>query len=432
MQQKIQKFNNFGRSKCSTCTSFRPETLTEIKFFYKNLTEKTLITRGAGLSYSDCNLLENGFVIDTSRWNHFLNFDKENSFIEVEAGVKLSELLHFHQEYMPPVLPGSLNITVGGAIANDVHGKNNHIENTFGSHVKSITMLVKGEILKCSSQIHSDLFYATIGGLGLTGIILKAEIYLKKISKTLIVKKQKFKNLEMLLNCMKATGLAYDYQVAWLDWLNKDEKSVLSLAKHQLSNRLNNSKRINVKSLPKWPIKLVNYQTIKLYNKYVFNRQSKGDVFFTSFNNPLDKIQNWDYLYGAKGLVQFQAIIPEDKALDTLNEIRELTLKNKQYPLLVVLKYFTNKSGGLLSFVQPGFCIAIDFLNTAGVKNTIETLNELVLQKNGKVYLAKDLFLHDSQFTYMYPNNDKFKNIINKYTDNNFSSELAKRLGLIS
>lgn len=428
MKHKIQKLNTYGRSKWTNCACFRPDSEGEAKELLLKHKNNNLLIRGSGLSYSDCSLLSNGKIIDARRLNNFISFDKETKILEVQGGVTFRDLLSFNKNYIPAIIPGTLNATLAGSIANDVHGKNNHKFGSIGYEIKSFNLDQGITTLECDEINNPDLFYATIGGLGLTGFITRIKIRLLESNQMVVAKSYKFKSFNVLLDYMQTDGLNYDFQVAWLDWLNNSEKSVYSYANYTKENKsFNELKKI---LLPKFPFKLISPLLIKQFNRYFYDKKHFDNQIMPiwKFNNPLEFIDNWDCLYGKSGLLQFQALIPISKR-NHLMELREILNSYNAAPLLVVLKYFTMKGQGLLSFCEPGFCIAIDLINEEKSILAIKAMNELVTKINGKIYLAKDRFLTDTQFKSMYTNHDVFMSILKKY-QSPFNSDLSIRIGL--
>lgn len=428
MKHKIQKFSNFSRSNWTSCTCFRPDTEKDAKKILLENANTNLIFRGNGLSYSDCNLLSNGKSIDISRLNNFISFDKESLILEVQGGVTFKDLLYFKKDLVPAIIPGTLNATIAGSIANDVHGKNNHKFGSIGYEIKSIRVEQGLNTFDCDSINNKELFYATIGGLGLTGLITRVKIRLHKASKTVFANSKKFESHKELLDYMQHEGINYDFQVAWIDWLNDGERSVYSYANYARINE--NFKEPKKIILPKIPLKIINPILIKQFNKYFYRKNHFENHLMPlwEFNNPLDALQNWNYIYGKKGLLQFQAVIPIEKK-EALVSLRQIIQHFKASPLLVVLKYFTHKAEGLLSFCEPGFCIAVDFMNEEKSILAIQALNAYIASINGKIYLAKDLFLTPEQFNTMYENATVFQNTLKQY-NTNFNSDLGIRIGL--
>jgi FAD/FMN-containing dehydrogenase len=427
MRQKKILLTNFSRCAQAQSWCLRPETEQHLLHYLNTEPNKTLLTRGAGLSYSDCNLNEQGVIIDTKHLNHFISFDKHTGVVVCQAGITFLELLNLDKEFIPPVLPGTLHATVAGGIANDVHGKNHHREHSLGHHLLWMDILIANQVIHCSRERNCELFYATIGGLGLTGTILRLAIRLKKARNGVHAINKRVESLSSLIDEMASNGLQNDYQVAWLDLLSPQPRAILSLGNHSYNDILN-TYPTNYYMLPKLPFKLIGRWNMRLFNSYFYQyKKSEETLTLAQFNNPLDTVRHWNYLYGAKGLLQFQAVFPQETALSTIEHLMQLIKVHKATPTLAVLKLLTQTSEGLLSFCRPGFTLAIDFPNTTNAHEAIMAMNQLITKIQGAVYLAKDMLLKPEQFQIMYPQYKQFKKIVNQYKPK-MESNLSKRL----
>lgn len=433
MRGKKKLLSHFSRALSSQSLCFRPENEHEI-----HMDKAPALARGAGLSYSDSCFNTNGTVIETQRLNHLLSFDAQTGIVVCQAGVTFKDLLLLSPEFIPPVLPGTLHATLGGALAHDVHGKNNHREHSFGHHVLWCTLLIQGKHIHCSREEQADLFYATIGGLGLTGVITRLALRLKKASLSVIVKKRPIAALSSLLEQMSTEGLDYDYQVAWLDLLHKTPRGVLSLANHCPTTTPSSPEfctkaafKKNKYSIPKIPFSLVQKWVMKCFNHCFFHQKNTEQTCsLEAFNNPLDKIKHWNALYGPKGLIQFQAVFNQKESLLIIEHLLELIQHHKALPTLAVLKLFTHKGEGLLSFCKPGFTLAIDFKNNERSKQAIKAMNAYITETQGRVYLAKDLLLNAQQYQKMNEQHQRFSQTLLE-NQCNMKSDLATRLGVV-
>ncbi|MCA0402303.1 MAG: FAD-binding oxidoreductase [Proteobacteria bacterium] len=426
MLGKQQVFSNFTRSLKSQALCYRPDNEKLLADLTASLSEPFL-ARGLGFSYSDCCLNDNHIIIDTSRLNHLISFDEQTGILICQGHISFAELFLVHPNFIPPVMPGTLKATLAGGIANDIHGKNNHKEGSLGAHIEWIELQIGPDSLQCGRQKNKTLFYATIGGLGLTGVIKRVALRMQKKSRFVLQTKEKHQSLAPLLASMLEKGLSYDYQVAWLDLLNKP-RGVLTFANH--SDEIKKPKKFKFK-LINFSLCLIHGFLIKQFNRYYFKRQKTkpGVLELSQFNNPLDTIDNWNYLYGRKGLLQFQAVFAKEKALETINALLKTMKEHKAAPILSVLKYFDKKGLGLLSFTEPGFTLAIDFKNNEASQKAILAMNELVSQIGGKIYLAKDLFLEKKQFQKQYPQYIELIKLLKDYNAP-MASNLSRRLGI--
>ena len=389
-----------------------------------------LLAKGRGLSYNDSFFNSAGLVLDTTCLNHLLEFDKEKGLIICQGGVLIKDLFLLHPQFLPAVVPGTLNVTVAGCIAHDVHGKNNTHCGSFGRHVVWVDLLVQDKVIRCSREHSADLFYATIGGLGLTGIIMRVALHLKKATQNVQLTNKAFYSLDALTTYMLHEGMLSTYQVAWVDILSTTIKAIHFGATHSENTIL---KAKNKRTLPKIPLRLLNKWTVKGFNALYFRTHKGGackNTSFNAFNNPLDHMVNWNYLYGRKGLIQFQGLIPIEISEVALKQLIHIIKFHKATPTLAVLKLFTQAGEGLLSFCEKGFTIAIDLINDAQAQKAVLALNSLMYEVGGRVYLAKDVLLTPSYFQAMYPNHRAFSAVLREYSCYQ-QSDLAKRLGIL-
>lgn len=428
MRHQLKNLSNFTQAIHSQSPCFRPETEHQLTLISTEQSAQQPLARGAGLSYSDCCLNKDKPIIDCTRLNHFISFDETTGLLVCQPGITFAELFEVHPDFIPSVIPGTLKATLGGGIANDVHGKNNSQAGTLGHHIEWIELQLGKQLIHCSRITNQDLFSATLGGLGLTGIIKRLAITLKKASQAVQVSKHQIMTWEQLLQKMSEEHQHHDYQVAWLDLLNQSQRSVLSQANHCDSHRtITTPKPL---TLPKLPIRLISRLSMKQFNRiyfYAAQQTSPQLVSLGQFNNPLDRINHWSRLYGKQGLVQFQAVFASANADRTLHELLKIMNANGATPTLAVLKYFAQKGAGLLSFVEPGFTLAIDFIHNEKAVKAIEMLNEKITSIKGKIYLGKDLFLTPKQFKKQYSNHALFNDILSNYPCS-FQSDLSRRL----
>ncbi|RUR04872.1 FAD-binding oxidoreductase [Legionella sp. km772] len=428
MRTKKIILTNFSRAVCSESLCLRPDTEKELFTYLNTHQPKSILTRGAGLSYSDCCLNKDGLIINTERFNHYLDFDPSSGLVICQGGITFYELLRLHPDFIPPVLPGTVHATLAGGLANDVHGKNNHHAKSFGHWVEWIELFIKDRLIRCSRKEHSSLFYATIGGLGLTGIIIRLALRLKKASHFVQVENESFDSLNQLIERMTHHGISYDYQVAWLDLLNKKPRALLSLAHHIPPFQ---AKEKAVHAVPALPISLIKKWNMKCFNNYYYHhKKPKEALGLEDFNNPLDRLKHWNRLYGKKGLLQFQAVFPTNSASATIEQLIKIINSSNAIPTLAVVKLFTQPGAGLLSFCMPGITLAVDFNNNQYAQLAIKKMNQFILENKGKIYLAKDLFLTSEQYEAMYEQHAQFSKLIIDY-QSPMHSDLGQRLGIM-
>jgi FAD/FMN-containing dehydrogenase len=427
MRTKTLRLSNFSHTQSSKSSCLRPDNEKELLSYLIQNKPAKLLARGSGLSYSDSCLNQHGLNINTKRFNHLISFDEHSGLAVCQAGTLIKDLFLLHPEFIPPVIPGTIHATVAGCIAHDVHGKNNHQSGSFGHHIQWIELLIDCCLVRCSSEENQELFYATMGGLGLTGIITRIAIQLKKTSRCVQTQNKKMNCLNELLENM-SSSLHYEYQVAWIDLLRPKTRGILSLANH--CEPIPYSEK-QPRIVPRLPMSLINKWNMKLFNSFYFHSKKLNEqLSLKQFNNPLDVLMHWNRLYGPKGLIQFQALFDREHALDILNQLIVIIKKHQAVPTLAVIKLFTQSGKGLLSFCQPGFTIAIDFNNNHHARSAIKAMNQFVAETNGLIYLAKDLLLTAEQFQKMYQKHSNFSQILASY-NSNMQSDLALRLGII-
>lgn len=431
MRSKLQELGNFSRSIRSTATCYRPDREAQIAPLMTHLHDagQAMLARGYGLSYGDCCLSRGNSVIETTRLDHLLDFDERSGVLTCQAGTRFSDLFLVHPDYIPPVIPGTVHASLGGGIANDIHGKNNVQAGSLGRHIVWLDLQIGDRKLRCSPDEHPQLFQATLGGLGLTGLITRLAITMQRASRFLHVEGERHEHWDTLLPRMQGEGLKHAYQVAWLD-LGRPGRGLLSFADHcdePVTSRHRDW------SIPPLPCRVLSAAGIRLFNHGYFHMANIAPRLesLSEFNNPLDSIRNWTRLYGRKGLLQCQVVFDEHNALETLQILHELMQRHRATPMLAVLKYFRQPGAGLLSFVQPGFTLAVDFMNNHASQMAIKAINARTGILGGKVYLAKDRFLSAEQFARQYPQQEAFRQILHEYQCG-MQSDLSQRLGLSS
>ncbi len=392
---------------------------------------------GLGKSYGDSCLNENGVILDARGLSRFIDFDEERGILRCEAGATLDEILNFFvpRGWFLDVTPGTKLVTVGGAIANDVHGKNHHKSGTFGRSVVKFELLrSNGEKLICSREENSELFSATIGGLGLTGLILWAEIKLIKIPSPFIeMESVKFDSLDEFFEINEDSDKNFDYTVAWVDAGARGSR-----LGRGLFNRGNFASGISTKDAPKPPLKavlpfefpLINKCSVKLFNSLYFNKQQnkieKKTTSYDSFFYPLDAVADWNKAYGKDGFLQYQFGVPFKNGKKAIKSILRSIADSGLSSFLTVLKTFGEaESPGLMSFPRPGFTLAVDFRYYG--EETLKKLSELdatVRENGGAIYPAKDARMSPSDFKIFYPRWKEFE----KFIDPKFSSSFWRRV----
>lgn len=407
----------------------------------KNILENNneLIPCGNGRSYGDSAL--NTTIVDVKPHDYFIDFNDETGLLHVQAGVLLSEILEafVQRGWFLSVTPGTKYITVGGAIASDVHGKNHHVSGCFSEFVKEFQIMqADGNIITCSKESTPELFKASCGGMGLTGIILTAKIHLKKIeSKYIDQITIKTSNLKETFEVFEQQN-EQSYSVAWIDCFAKKTeigKSLVMLGDFRKDGQLHYkpTKKLSIPFncpsfvLNKWSIKVFNW----LYYRKVKTKISKKRVDIDTFFYPLDAIGHWNRIYGKKGFTQYQFILPKETSFQGLEEILTLISESGKGSFLAVLKLYGKANDNYLSFPLEGYSLAVDFKIEKGVFDFLDKLDELVIKYKGRIYLAKDVRVNKENFEKGYPKVGEFREFRKKnQLDDKFQSLQSKRIGI--
>lgn len=420
----------------------------EVSFdFQKELVVKlahSSIPHGNGRCYGDASLYTD--VVNTLRFDKLLAFNEQQGIITCQSGVLLSDLLQIivPRGWFLPVTPGTKFITVGGAVASDVHGKNHHVDGAFSRHIVSMAVLTgTGETVKCSKDTNSDLFRATCGGMGLTGVILEVQFRLKRIQSSYIRQKQiKASNLDEVMALFDANTES-TYSVAWIDCLKSGKhfgRSILMLGDHATTDETPSDNKLLVKekslvTIPFYfPSFVLNTHSMKIFNALIYAKNYKKEmnsvVHYDGFFYPLDSILEWNKIYGKKGFVQYQFVLPFEKSKEGLKNILARINKMGMASFLAVLKLF-GEQDDLISFPMKGYTLALDFPIRPGLFEFLDELDRVVAGYGGRIYLSKDARMKKEIFWNTYPHAKEFQDILKKYDpDNRFNSNLAERLTL--
>lgn len=441
----------WGNVPVEECAVYAPAKPRDVESIMQWAREEHLICRGLGRSYGDASLNAEGAVVATTALDKMIAFDAEHGIVECEAGVSLAEIIELvlPRGYFLPVTPGTRFVTVGGAIAADVHGKNHHIDGSIAGFIESFTLLTgQGERLTCSRSENSDVFFATLGGMGLTGAILTARIKLRRVeSAFLSVTYERLPNLQETLDRFNETDSFAPYSVAWIDALatgqslgrsvmmRGEHAKVEALPAHLHRDRFRLSPREPRLAVPfHFPGFALNPFTVAAFNSVYYRVQKSRQalVHYEPFFYPLDKIAHWNRMYGKRGFIQYQCVLPMDTSRQGMTELLRTLASSRQGSFLAVLKSFGPESGGMLSFPKPGHTLALDIPNTGEkLRTLVSALDEIVLRYGGRVYLAKDALLAPGAVHEMYPRIDEFRAVCDRLDPaGRMSSSLARRLKL--
>lgn len=408
-----------------------------------------ILPRGLGRSYADQATNRHHFIVKMEKMNHFLSFDEKTGILSCEAGVSLEEIIQYltPKGWFPMITPGTKYVTIGGAIANDVHGKAHHVDGSFVNCVLDFTiMLADGSIVRASREENSDLFWANFGGLGLLGTILTATLQLRKVETTYFRQKAVATgNLDEMLDAIDESDKEYSSSVAWIDSLAKGKslgRGVLTMGDHAKLEDLPKKLQSNPLKIGKKPMLTVpfylpaftlNMFTVRILNMLLYWKQKGGNgvSHYDNFFYPLDMINNWNRGYGKRGFIQYQFVLPEKNGRENIRKILIEITKSDCVPFLNVLKKFGEGQGGLLSFPMKGYTFAIDFPITSRLKAFTKKIDQMVMDMGGRIYLGKDAYLDESTFKAMYPQHKEWLEIKRKYDpQNKFTSDLGRRIGL--
>lgn len=407
------------------------------------------IPRGLGRCYGDSSLSER--ILDTTHFNRFLDFDPDTGILRCQSGVSFKEIIDvcLPQGWFLPVTPGTKFITVGGAIAADVHGKNHHSEGSFSRHLHSLKLMsANGTIYNCNREENSDIFWATCGGMGLTGLIVEATFQMKPVETAYIVEDSiRVRNIDELFPLFEES-LHYTYSVAWIDCLAKGNalgRGILLNGEHatkdDLSSEAQKANPLQVMgegklSLPDvFPSFTINPATTKIFNHWFYSKGNQ-DKFthltdYDTYYYPLDGVLHWNRVYGKKGFAQYQFVIPPKNAYDGLVRILEKIAHEPMPSFLTVLKTFGPGDPGLMSFPMEGYTLALDFPITQRLWSFLDELDEIVLAYGGRLYLTKDSRMKPEMLRAGYDRLDDFLAIKHKIDGGNaFQSMQSRRLDL--
>jgi decaprenylphospho-beta-D-ribofuranose 2-oxidase len=405
-----------------------------------------VISRGLGRSYGDATQLSGGVVLSNLELGGVSPISPAG-VVTVGAGISIDELLALSipQGWFVPVTPGTRQVTLGGAVAADVHGKNHHVDGSFGAHVLELRIVTPSGALTVSPERDPELFWATIGGMGLTGVVTSVTLRMMKIeTDQVLVDTERFADLDAVMDAMAARDAEYRYSVAWVDCMTRGAhmgRAILTRGRHARAGDVA-LPTLEAPAKPRLlvpfnaPSGLLNSLSVKAFNELWFrsaprHREDEAQSL-ASFFHPLDGVRDWNRLYGRRGFVQYQFSVP-DAARDTVvSAIRRLSSSGVP-SFLAVLKRFGPANAGLLSFPMPGWTLALDLpVGPEALPAVLDGLDELVLAGGGRIYFAKDARLSPDKVRAMYPNLDAFLAVKNRVDpEHRLMSDLARRLDLV-
>ena len=393
------------------------------------------LAHGMGRSYGDACLNPGGTLWLTGGLDHFIAFNEDNGRLVCEAGVLLRDIqrLAVPRGWMLPVTPGTQLVTVGGAIANDVHGKNHHVLGSFGDHVLRLTLLrTNGETIECGPHERSDWFAATVGGVGLTGIITQAELQLRRTpGPWLDTETLAYANLDEFFQLADASEAHWEHTVSWIDCISGGGGRGVFMRGNPIVTAPRPLPTAQQRTMPLVPpVSLVNRLSLRPFNMAYYHlkkwRAGRAIAHYEAFFYPLDNLLEWNRMYGPRGFFQYQSVVPRAVGRDAIQAMLREIARSGDGSFLAVLKTFGNRQPvGMLSFAQPGVTLALDFPNHgARTHRLFERLDAIVREAQGRIYLAKDARMPRELFEAGYPRLPEFL----PYRDPGISSGLSRRL----
>ena len=442
----VTQLHGWGAQRRVECDERQPETASEVA---RAVSTDGTVGRGLGRSYGDQALNEHRRVITMTRLDRYLSFDEGTGLLRCEAGVSLEQIIRDFgpRGFFPAITPGTKFVTVGGCIANDVHGKAHHAQGTFVTCVESMQLLVAdGRVVTASRSENSELFWATFGGVGLTGMVLEATLRLRKIETTYFRQRAiPTKDLSHTLEVLEEYDSKSPYSVATLNSVATGARlgeGVVNVGDHAYLDEL-------PAKLKKHPLKLVgdsplvvpfdlpeltlNPLTIRVVNQVITAMmKSKGEfTLYEEFFYPLDMINDWYRGYGKRGFIQYQFVVPYAAGADTVRSLMNTMMTSGQLPFLNILKRMGDANEAHLSFPMKGYTFAIDFPVRDGLVELTRELDARVADAGGRIYLGKDSFLEAAMLRRMYPRVGEWLEVKKKWDPESvFSSDLGRRLEL--
>lgn len=446
-----ERLTGWGGASASYARVARPADVEALRDELKTVGDRGVITRGLGRSYGDPAQNAGGAVLDLTQWDSILDVDTRAPSVRVQAGISLDRLL---RALLPlglwlPVVPGTRQVTVGGAIAADVHGKNHHADGSFGNHVSEMEILLaSGDTVTATPDgEHADLFWTTVGGMGLTGVVLEATIQLKRVETSyFVVDTERTGNLAEMLSALETGDDNYTYSVAWFDTAMTGDslgRGVITRGNSAPREALDPESRRSALEFAapqrghvpvELPVGLVNRFTAKAFNALWYAKSPRHRTAeiqdITQFFHPLDIVGDWNRVYGPKGFCQYQFVVPfgEEAAFTA---IVETIAQSSHVSSLNVLKRFGPGNRAPLSFPMAGWTLAVDLPVRAGLDTLLSHLDQLVLAAGGRIYLAKDSRTSATTISKMYPRIDEFRAARARFDPaSTFRSDLSRRLDL--
>lgn len=438
---RTQAHTAWGRTSRSVSRTWRAGAPPDVAAALRASGARGLIARGYGRSYGDVCQNDGGDVVDATVLRAIHRLDATRGLVVCDAGASFADVTRHCVPlgWLPPVCPGTAIVSMGGAVANDVHGKNQHRVGSFGDHVEWLELLTPdGVVRRVGPSDDPELFAATVGGIGLTGVILAVALRLERVpSNAMHVRSVRVRDLDHYLELLESSDAAYPYVVGWHDALARGPalgRGVLELgrpAEASVRAPLGMSVRVPFE-MPAW---LLSRATMRLFNAAYLRHVPSGGlerrVHVERFLYPLDALHDWNRMYGRRGFYQFQCVVPPAEARRGLRAVMGEVVRREGAPFLSVIKRMAHPGRGLLSFPAPGCTLALDFARSDASRALIERLHDIVLEHGGRVYLAKDACLTPERMRRMYPGLARFREVLARVDPQGImQSDMSRRLEL--
>ena len=436
-----KELSGWGRVCRATSQVARPERMADLVAAMADCGDDTLIAHGARRSYGDAALNSGARGVDMTRLDRLIAFDRDSGRLTVEAGVTFADLIAVFLPlgFMPPVVPGTGFATLGGGIANDIHGKNHHQVGSLGQQLEWFDLrLPSGELRRVDPAGEPSLFKATVGGVGLTGIVERVGLRMAAVpSNAVRVRKIRVPDLDAHLAALAEEQDRSHYVVGWIDAMARGKqlgRGILEAASPSTEGVTASPKK--ARRVPfDFPGFALNTASVRAFNSIYYGRVPRGGAeylqSYPSFLFPLDAIHDWNRIYGKRGFHQFQCVVPFEAGSAVLRRLLEVIGQSGRGSFLAVLKAMGPAGLGHLSFPQPGYTLALDFPNAPGARELIAQLERITCDHGGRTYLAKDATLTPEMLRTMYPELPQFQAVLADVDPHaRMLSDLARRLAL--